>query len=308
MRMTYEAVSKTGVKETKRFFDITSTTPSYTYRHPKGLLFSTEFAQPALTVTEKAAFQDMAVRGLVSDKSKYAGHSLGEYAALCAIADIMPLEQILSIVFYRGLSMQVAVERDEEGRSEFGMMAVDPSRVTKGFNVDRLEATVQAISKESGSLLEIVNYNVQDKQYVCAGTLRNLQALTLVCNDLSVSATPPPSLDSLITRHVVSLANADPTTISLDRGKATIPLAGIDVPFHSSFLRPNLAAFREVLEQNIRKDWMDPEKLMGRYVPNVTAKPFDISKEAFEDAYRATGSDRLKHVLDNWVEEVDAKA
>jgi fatty acid synthase subunit beta len=307
MRMTYESVSKTGVKETKRFFDITSTTPSYTYRHPKGLLFSTEFAQPALTVTEKAAFEDMAVRGLVSDKSKYAGHSLGEYAALCAIANMMPLEQILSIVFYRGLSMQVAVERDEEGRSEFGMMAVDPSRVTKSFNVEKLEATVKAIAKESGSLLEIVNYNVQDKQYVCAGTLRNLQTLTLVCNDLSSNTMPPPSLDSLITRHVASLANADATTISLDRGKATIPLAGIDVPFHSSFLRPNLAAFREVLEQNIRKDWMDPEKLIGRYVPNVTAKPFDISKEAFEYAYQTTGSERLKHVLDNWVEEV-AKA
>jgi fatty acid synthase subunit beta len=303
MRMTYESVSKTGAKEIKRFFNITSTTPSYTYRHPKGLLFSTEFAQPALTVMEKAAFEDMTVRGLVSDNSKYAGHSLGEYAALCAIANMMPLEQILSIVFYRGLSMQVAVERDEEGRSEFGMMAVDPSRVTKGFNVEKLEATVMAIAKESGSLLEIVNYNVQDKQYVCAGTLRNLQTLTMVCNDLATNTMPPPSLDSLITRHVASLADADPTTIPLDRGKATIPLTGIDVPFHSSFLRPNLAAFREVLEQNIRKDWIDPEKLIGRYVPNVTAKPFEISKEAFENAYEATGSDRLKHVLDNWVEE-----
>lgn len=303
MRMTYESVSKAGLKETRKFFEITSTTPSYTYRHPKGLLFSTEFAQPALTVTEKASFEDMSSRGLVSDKSKYAGHSLGEYAALCAIANMMPLEQILSIVFYRGLSMQVAVERDEEGRSEFGMMAVDPSRITKGFDVNKLETTVKAIAKESGALLEIVNYNVQDKQYVCAGTLRNLQALTLVCNDLSTNTPLLPSLDSLITRHVASLVNADPTSISLDRGKATIPLAGIDVPFHSSFLRPNLAAFREVLEQNIRKDWMDPDKLIGRYVPNVTAKPFDISKEAFEYAYQATGSDRLKRVLDEWADD-----
>lgn len=302
MRMTYESASKNGARETKRFFDISSTTPSYTYRHPKGLLFSTEFAQPALTVTEKAAFEDMASRGLVSDKSKYAGHSLGEYAALCAIANMMPLEQILSIVFYRGLSMQVAVERDDEGRSEFGMMAVDPSRVTKGFDVSKLESTVKAVAKESGALLEIVNYNVQDKQYVCAGTLRNLQTLTLVCNDLATPTMPPPSLDSLIVKHVAALSTADPTSVSLDRGKATIPLAGIDVPFHSSFLRPNLAAFREVLEQNIRKDWMDPEKLIGRYVPNVTAQPFDISKEAFEYAYSVTGSERLKDVLDKWVD------
>lgn len=305
MRMTYESIGKTGKKETKRFFDITSTTPSYTYRHPKGLLFSTEFAQPALTVMEKASFEDMASRGLVSDKSKYAGHSLGEYAALCAIANMMPLEQILSIVFYRGLSMQVAVERDDEGRSEFGMMAVDPSRVTKGFNVGKLEQTVKMIADESKALLEIVNYNVQDKQYVCAGTLRNLQTLTLICNDLSLPVTPPPSLSTLVAKHVAALAAADGTSIALERGKATIPLAGIDVPFHSSFLRPNLAAFREVLEQNIRKDWMDPEKLVGRYVPNVTARPFDVSKEAFEYAYQVTGSERLKSVIDGWVEERD---
>jgi fatty acid synthase subunit beta len=301
LQMTYESVSKTGVKETKSFFNITSTTPSYTYRHPKGLLFSTEFAQPALTVTEKAAFEDMASRGLVSDKSKYAGHSLGEYAALCAIADMMPLEQILSIVFYRGLSMQVAVERDDEGRSEFAMMAVDPSRVTRGFTISNLEAVVKAIAVQSESLLEIVNYNVQDKQYVCAGTLRNLQTLTQVCNELSATGLSS-DLDAIIAKHVASLATADPMDISLERGKATIPLAGIDVPFHSSFLRPNLDAFREVLEQNIRKDWMDPEKLVGRYVPNVTARPFELSKEAFEYAYEVTGSDRLKSVLDSWVE------
>ena len=129
--MTYDSYDTAGNKTTKRFFDIHERSPSYTYRHPKGLLFSTEFAQPALTVMEKAAFEDMNFKGLISEGSKYAGHSLGEYAALGAIANIMPLEQILSIVFYRGLSMQVAVERDEEGRSDFGMMAVDPSRVTK---------------------------------------------------------------------------------------------------------------------------------------------------------------------------------
>ncbi len=305
MEMTYESTKPGGGRVTKHFFNITPSTPSYTYRHPKGLLFSTEFAQPALTIVEKAAFDDMASRGLISETSKYAGHSLGEYAALSAIANMMPLERMLSIVFYRGLSMQVAVERDEEGRSEFGMMAVDPSRVTKGFNIKKLEEVVKKIADESASLLEIVNYNVQDKQYVCAGTLRNLQTLTLVCNDLATPTMPPPSIPSLITKHIIAMKDADATSIDLQRGKATIPLVGIDVPFHSSFLRPNLPAFREVLEQNIQKDFMDPEKLIGRYVPNVTARPFDISREAFEYAYQATGSERLKHVLDNWVEERD---
>ena len=86
--MTYEAIDKAGNKTTKHFFDIHMHSPSYTYRHPKGLLFSTEFAQPALTVMEKASFDDMAQRGLISENSKYAGHSLGEYAALSAIANM----------------------------------------------------------------------------------------------------------------------------------------------------------------------------------------------------------------------------
>lgn len=181
------------------------------------------------------------------------------------------------------------------------MMAVDPSRVSMGFDVNKLQETVLSIAMESGALLEIVNYNVQDKQYVCAGTLRNLQALTLVCNDLATATAPPPSIDSLIAKHVASLTATDAKSITLERGKATIPLVGIDVPFHSSWLRPNLAAFREVLEQTIRKDWIDPEKLIGKYVPNVTARSFDISRKAFEYAYSVTGSDRLKIVLDGWV-------
>jgi fatty acid synthase subunit beta len=304
LTMMYDSYTKSGEKTSKRFFDIHEYSASYTYQHPKGLLFSTEFAQPALTVMEVAVFQDMKSKGLVSDKSKYAGHSLGEYAALAAIADMMPLEQILSIVFYRGLSMQVAVERDEEGLSEFGMMAVDPSRVTKTFTVANLEAVVREIAKESSELLEIVNYNVQDTQYVCAGTNRNLQTLTDVCNYLSAS--PYASIAPVVIEKVVE--NAGRTINGLERGKATIPLPGIDVPFHSSFLRPNLAAFREVLEQNIKKDWMEPEKLVGRYVPNVTARPFEVTKQAIAYAFEITGSERLKDVLENWSDADEAVA
>jgi fatty acid synthase subunit beta len=180
------------------------------------------------------------------------------------------------------------------------MMAVDPSRVCKGFDVAKLEDTVRAIAAASGSLLEIVNYNVLNKQYVCAGTLTNLQTLTDVCNELFSGAAALASLPALIEKHVG--ANSTKTILNVERGKATIPLPGIDVPFHSSFLRPNLPAFREVLERNIRVEDLDPDKLVGRYVPNVTARPFDVSREAFEYAYQVTGSERLKDVLDNWVD------
>ena len=301
--LTYELVSKAGIKKTKPLLDIDSSSFSYTHCHPNGLLFSTAFAQPAITVMEKASFEDLASRGLISNKDRYAGHSLGEYAALCAIGNIMPLEQFLSVVFYRGLSMQVAVDRDERGRSEFGMLAVDPSRVIKSFDINKLERIVRTIAKTTNSLLEVVNYNVQDKQYVCAGTLRNLQTLTLICNDLATSVVTTSSLDHVISNHIASLSERDSKSIKLNRGKATIPLDGIDVPFHSSFLRPNLSAFRKVLEQHIRKDWIDPEKLIDRYVPNVTAKVFSTSKESFEYAYSVTKSEKLKYVLDKWEED-----
>jgi malonyl CoA-acyl carrier protein transacylase len=41
------------------------------------ILFATQFAQIALVVTEKAAFEDMRVKGFVQKDCTFAGHSLG---------------------------------------------------------------------------------------------------------------------------------------------------------------------------------------------------------------------------------------
>lgn len=130
MRMTYESIGPDGQHQRKRFFDVDENSLCHTFSSPKGLLHSTEFTQPALTVVEKAIFDDMVSRGVVNTCSTFAGHSLGEYSALAAVANIMPVERLLSIVFYRGLCMQAAVERDESGRSDFAMVAINPSRVS----------------------------------------------------------------------------------------------------------------------------------------------------------------------------------
>ena len=81
----------------------------------------------------------------------------------------MPIESLVSVVFYRGLTMQVAVERDEQGRSNYTMCAVNPSRISKTFNEQALQYVVENISEQTGWLLEIVNYNVANMQYVAAG-------------------------------------------------------------------------------------------------------------------------------------------
>lgn len=103
-----------------------------------------------------------------------------------------------------------------------------------------------------------------------------------------------------IIRECVKQTEAKPKPLDLQRGFATIPLKGIDVPFHSTFLRSGVKPFRSFLLKNINKTSIDPNKLVGKYIPNVTAKPFEITKEYFEEVYKLTNSPRIGTVLANW--------
>jgi fatty acid synthase subunit beta len=313
MSMTFETVASDGSIKSERIFkEIDENTTSYTYRSPNGLLSATQFTQPALTLMEKASFEDMRTKGLVQSDSSFAGHSLGEYSALAALAEVMPIESLVSVVFYRGLTMQVAVERDEAGRSNYGMCAVNPSRISKTFNEQALQYVVENIAATTGWLVEIVNYNVANQQYVAAGDLRALDCLTNVMNflkkeNIDIQAlTQTMSLEQ-VKEHLVQIikgcaeqTEAKPKPLELTRGFATIPLRGIDVPFHSTFLRSGVKPFRSFLLKKIHKTSIDPGKLIGKYIPNVTARPFELTKEYFEDVYRLTNSPRIGNILANW--------
>jgi fatty acid synthase subunit beta len=162
MDMTYDTMDKDGnVKTLPLFADIDVRTPKYTFSHPTGLLFATQFAQIALVVTEKAAFEDMRKKGFVQKDCAFAGHSLGEYSALASIADVLAISALVDVVFYRGITMQRAVERDSENRSNYAMCAVNPSRISKTFTDAALREVVDSIATSTGTLLEIVNYNVE---------------------------------------------------------------------------------------------------------------------------------------------------
>lgn len=110
---------------------LTDQTQSYTFTEPSGLLFFSTFAQPSIVVMEKATFEDMRSRGLIPQAAVFAGHSLGEYGALLAFSGFMSVRDLVDLVFYRGLSMQFAMERDERGETNFGMVAASPQRVGK---------------------------------------------------------------------------------------------------------------------------------------------------------------------------------
>lgn len=313
MSMTFESVAADGQLKSERIFKtIGEQSNAYTFHSPQGLLSATQFTQPALTLMEKASFEDMKSKGLVQRDCSFAGHSLGEYSALAALGDVMPIESLVDIVFYRGMTMQVAVPRDSEGRSNYGMCAVNPSRIAKSFNDAALRYVVEHISAQTEWLLEIVNYNVADQQYVCAGDLRGLDCLSNVLNFLRVqkvdlehlmqtlSLEEVKSRLSEIVAECARKTESRPKPLELERGFATIPLKGIDVPFHSTFLRSGVKPFRSFLTKKVPRTALNPNKLIGKYIPNVTASPFRVTKEYFEEVYKLTGSPKLGSILANW--------
>ncbi|PWY86567.1 putative fatty acid synthase subunit beta [Aspergillus sclerotioniger CBS 115572] len=280
---------------------LTSTTRSHTFREPRGLIYSTQFAQPAITILEKAIFEDMRARGLIQEGAPFAGHSLGEYGALASIAEFMPFPSFMDVVFYRGLAMQLAMERDEAGMTEYSMVAVNPRRVGPAITESSIRRIISMIAKQSNRLLEIVNLNVSGEQYVCAGHLRNIHALTTVLNELSHLPTDPSHLptgsDSTllnIITQALTTAETIPKPIPLLRGIATIPLVGIDVPFHSSMLRDGVPGYRRFLQAKVREEDVQPDVLEKGYIPNVTGRRFRLERGYVKEVGELTGSEVLK--------------
>ena len=102
----------------------------------------------------------MRSKGLIQCNSAFAGHSLGEYTALALIADVLPISSLVNVVFYRSVTIQSAVERDSQNRSNYAMCAVNPSHISKTFNEAALHEVVEIVGRRTDALLKIVNYNV----------------------------------------------------------------------------------------------------------------------------------------------------
>jgi fatty acid synthase subunit alpha len=318
MSMSYDVVDADGTTKTLPLFPtIHQRTAFYTFRSPTGLLFATQFTQPALTLMEKAAFEDMRSKELIQGNCAFAGHSLGEYAALASVGDVLPLTSLVDVVFYRGMTMQSAVKRDEEGRSNYGMVAVNPARVSKTFNDTALRYVVDSIARRGGDVLEIVNFNVENWQYVAAGALQNLDALANVLNYIKTANIDLQKLMETMSledvkQHLNEIIDGafEKTKVKqakgrvvLERGHATVPLPGIDVPFHSSFLLSGVTPFRTFLAKKFNPSDIDVAQLAAKYIPNLTAQPFSTEKSYLEDVYRSTSSPRLAKVLKNWSDD-----
>lgn len=241
-----------------------------TYRHPEGVLHLTQFTQVALAVLAFAQTERMREAQILVDNAYFAGHSLGEYTALSAYAKVIDLETVVEIVFHRGQTMHNLVPRDSQGRSNYQMGALRPNQ----FNVDDSEVAdyIASVREKSGEFLEIVNYNLAGQQYAVAGTIAGLAALEADANARSAKA----------------------------GGKgAFIRVPGVDVPFHSTVLRDGVPEFRDHL-LNLLPEQIAVEKLIGRYIPNLVAVPFELTKNFVEAMISVVPSEALNAVLANW--------
>ena len=81
---------------------------------PKDILDQTENTQPAIFLVSYSIFKVLEKEDNfdLNKASFFAGHSLGEYSALCC-ADSLDFEQTISLLKYRGIAMQNAIPRGQ---------------------------------------------------------------------------------------------------------------------------------------------------------------------------------------------------
>ena len=235
------------------------------WSHPLGVLNLTQFTQVALLTYEvaerKALEQEL---GHVAP-ALFAGHSLGEFSALAA-EGVLPLEKAINIVYLRGKLMQSVIQRDDLGNSPWGMTVLK-GRAEKKFGETEMIQLVDEVAKALNQTFEIVNFNVSNHQYSVVGTLSALNELESILREL----------------------HGDEKSFSR--------LKGIDIPFHSSVMSPMVDEFRKALNEQIDHD-LQFNLLEGRYVPNLTGKPFTSDEKACSEIANDYSSIALRDALD----------
>ncbi|EEY57118.1 fatty acid synthase subunit alpha, putative [Phytophthora infestans T30-4] len=299
------------------FPEIDEDTESYNFFASEGLLFATQFSQPTLVLLEKAMFSEIKAAQLISDDAYFAGHSLGEYASLISFADALAVEALMDLVFLRGMIMQKSVKRDAEGRSDYGMVAVNPTRVSPDFAEEMMYKIVDGIDAASGNLLQVVNLNIQQCQYVVAGDNVNLETLSLALSAIkTLKSTAADDVEKVMADSLAQARARKHTCeqtgrpFTLARGLATIPLVGIDVPFHSRELLGGVPSFRALLRTKFDPQVLERQLplLVDRYIPNLVATPFSLKRSYFEEVYAATKSPYLEEVLNPMQWKLASKA
>lgn len=128
------------------------------FEGPESDLTLTENTQPAIVVTSIALLAALRERfPELPEPSFAAGHSLGEYAALCA-AGALAVDEACVIVNRRGRAMQEAVPAGQGAMS--AVMGIDPSL---------LEDICRRAASESGDVVSPANFNAPGQIVIAGG-------------------------------------------------------------------------------------------------------------------------------------------
>ena len=138
---------------------------------PKEELDKTHNTQPAIFLVSYSIFKviENETKFEIKKAKYFAGHSLGEYSALCC-AEAISFEQTINLLKHRGNAMQNAVPNGEGG-----MMAV------LGKSVEEITKILNENSKNFSCFIANDNTN---GQLVISGKLNNLKMLS---NELNLN-------------------------------------------------------------------------------------------------------------------------
>ncbi|MFG6591038.1 ACP S-malonyltransferase [Sulfitobacter sp. 1A12157] len=129
----------------------------------------TENAQPALMATSMAAMAALKAEGVTVEKAAFvAGHSLGEYSALCA-AGALSLADTARLLRIRGKAMQAAVPVGE------GAMAA-----ILGLGIEETEKLAEAAAE--GAVCQVANEN-DPSQNVLSGEKAAVERAVAMAKD-----------------------------------------------------------------------------------------------------------------------------
>lgn len=137
----------------------------------------TENAQPALMATSMAALAAMQAEGIALDRAAFvAGHSLGEYSALCA-AGAVSLADTARLLRIRGRAMQAAVPVGE------GAMAA-----VLGLDAAAVEAVAEAAAEDG--VCQLANEN-DPTQNVISGSKAAIDRAVVLAKDAGAKRALP---------------------------------------------------------------------------------------------------------------------
>ncbi len=140
--------------------------------------------------------------------------------------------------------------------------------------------------------------------------VHNLSCLTEVLNAVAERRVQPKAIEEFLTAsspqattfgatiaQQIALSKSLPLDVEIPRGKATILLKGIDVPFHSARMRFWIPTFRNFFLEHVKPEDIRLDKLAGNFVPNLVGKPFSLDRAFFQEASMTTGSAILESLV-----------